>query len=49
MVFSTNQVRQLYVVTAVQGTANKTDGKVSESDAAGTIALKADAEGKTKM
>ena len=46
MVFSTNQVRQLYVVTAVQGTANKTDGKVSESDAAGTIALKADAEGK---
>lgn len=46
MVFSTNQVRQLYVVTAVQGTAKKTDGKVSESDAAGTIALKADAEGK---
>lgn len=46
MVFSTNQVRQLYVVTAVQGTANKTDGKVSESDDAGTIALKADAEGK---
>lgn len=46
MVFSTNQVRQLYVVTAVQGTEKKTDGKVSESDAAGTIALKADAEGK---
>lgn len=46
MVFSTNQVRQLYVVTAVQGTANNVDGKVSESDAAGTIALKADAEGK---
>lgn len=46
MVFSTNQVRQLYVVTAVQGTAKKTDGTVSESNAAGTIALKADAEGK---
>lgn len=46
MVFSTNQVRQLYVVTAVQGTAQKTDGKVSESDTAGTIALKADAESK---
>lgn len=46
MVFSTNQVRQLYVVTAVQDTAKETDGKVSESDAAGTIALKADAEGK---
>lgn len=44
--FSVNQVRQLYVVTAVQGTAKQTDGKVSESDAAGTIALKADAEGK---
>lgn len=46
MVFSTNQVRQLYVVTAVQGAAQKTDGKVSESDTAGTIALKADAESK---
>ena len=46
MVFSTNQVRQLYVATAVQGTAKQTDGKVAESDAAGTIALKADAEKK---
>lgn len=44
--FSVNQVRQLYVVTTVQGTAKKTDGKVSESDAAGTIALKADAGNK---
>lgn len=46
MVFSTNQVRQLYVVTAVLDTAQGTDGKVSESDTAGTIALKADAESK---
>ena len=46
MVFSTNQVRQLYVVTAVQGTANKVDGTVAESAAAGTIALKKDKEGK---
>ena len=44
--FSVNQVRQLYVVNAVKGTAKKTDGVVSESDNAGTIALKADAEGK---
>lgn len=46
MVFSTNQVRQLYVVTAVQGTANKTDGTVAATATAGTIALKADKEGK---
>jgi hypothetical protein len=46
MVFSVNQVRQLYVADAVQGTAKKTDGVVVESDAAGTIALKADAAGK---
>ena len=46
MVFSTNQVRQLYVVTAVQGTNNEIDGDVSESDATGTIALRTDAEGK---
>ena len=46
MVFSTNQVRQLYVVTAVQGTANKTDGVVSATANAGTIALKTDKEGK---
>ena len=46
MVFSTNQVRQLYVVTAVQSTANKTDGTVAESASAGTIALKTDKEGK---
>ena len=46
MVFSTNQVRQLYVVKAVQGSANQTDGSVKESDAVGTIALKADALGK---
>lgn len=45
-VFSTNQVRQLYVVTAVQGTAKKLDGKVTSTDAAGTIALNADSEGK---
>lgn len=46
MVFSTNQVRQLYVVNTVQGTAQQTDGVVSASDAAGTIALKTDAKGK---
>ena len=46
MVFSTNQVRQLYVVTAVKGDANNTNGAVSDSDAAGTIALKKDASGK---
>lgn len=40
MVFSTNQVRQLYVVTVVQ------EGNISESNAAGSIALKTDAEGK---
>ena len=44
--FSVNQVRQLYVVTAVQGTANKTDGVVSATANAGTIALKTDKEGK---
>ena len=44
--FSVNQVRQLYVVTAVQGTANKTDGVVSATADAGTIALKTDKEGK---
>lgn len=44
--FSVNQVRQLYVVEKVQGTAKTTDGTVSESDKAGTIALKKDAEGK---
>ena len=44
--FSVNQVRQLYVVTAVQGTANKTDGVVSTTAGAGTIALKTDKEGK---
>lgn len=44
--FSVNQVRQLYVVTAVQGTANKTDGVVSATAGAGTIALKTDKEGK---
>lgn len=42
MVFSTNQVRQLYVVTAVKGDDMDTNGTVSDSDNAGTIALKAD-------
>ena len=47
--FSVNQVRQLYVVTAVQGTANKTDGVVSATAGAGTIALKTDKEGKVTI
>lgn len=46
MVFSTNQVRQLYVVTKVQGTAATLDGKVAESDDAGTIAINQSHDGK---
>ena len=46
MVFSTNQVRHLYVVTKVQGTTALTDGVVALSDNAGTVALKKGNEGK---
>lgn len=45
MVFSTNQVRHFYVVKSVQGTANTTDGIVTEASNKGTIALKTNADG----
>jgi hypothetical protein len=44
--FSVNQVRQLYVVNSVQGTASKTDGTVTSSASKGTVALRLDADGK---
>lgn len=42
MVFSTNQVRQLYVVKSVTGTTSQTDGVVTDKSAAGAIAVKGD-------
>lgn len=48
MVFSTNQVRQLYVVKSVKGTDNATlDGVVTPESSEGDIALKSTKDGKT--
>lgn len=42
MVFSTNQVRQLYVVKEATGTASKNDGVVTDKSNAGAVAVKVD-------